>query len=623
MLNNRLLRHILIWVTVSGFFYPMSVRAQAKSTRDTIRQAMKNEMARNLENLRLENLHRPFFISYTIRDVKTTTVTAVLGAIVQAEENRYRNHAVRVMVGDYDLTDENFLDFSGSSYRNTLLQNADELPIENDYNGIRRALWIATDNVYKSASEQYERKKAAIEQQNISEETKRLKDFTESPILSHTEVPRIFSADKTGWEDKAKELSALFKNYYDIYTSQVRISFYEADVFFINSEGTEIVQPLSLAAVQINASTQAVDGEPLTNNASFYGSVPEDIPSLEVMKKAVQSTAEELGALRTAPVFEGSYTGPVLLEGSAVAELFAQRLFTGTNGLLAHRKPMASDTRTDSYIRQTMGETLEEKMNLRILSRDLSIKAMPNLEDFAGEKLIGSYRVDAEGVRINSEILLVENGMLRSLLSNRTPTSIIEQSNGHERPIIGGGYLVSSGLGPSVISVSTSKGKSMKDMKKALLKLAREEGLDYAVHIRKLKPIITGADLRVDPMTWLTQGGGRQRAAELSEPILVYRVFVKDGREELVRSVNLGDVTLSALRHIVSASAQRFVYNTLVPAVGSEEVWYAYALRVSSQGIPSSFIIPHALLFEELDVKNNKRDFSPKLPVVPSPLAKE
>ena len=61
-------------------------------------------------------------------------------------------------------------------------------------------------------------------------------------------------------EKSAKEISNLFRNYPDIYSSQARIYFYRNDVYFTNSEGTETVQPLTLAAVQINASTQAVDG---------------------------------------------------------------------------------------------------------------------------------------------------------------------------------------------------------------------------------------------------------------------------------------------------------------------------------------------------------------------------
>ncbi len=86
------------------------------------------------------------------------------------------------------------------------------------------------------------------------------------------------------------------------------------------------------------------------------------------------------------------------------------------------------------------------------------------------------------------------------------------------------------------------------------------------------------------------------------------QVYVEDGREEPVRSARLGEVSLSTLRHIAAVTKRRFVYNTL-----------ASANRRS--GIPASFIVPEALMLEEIEVKNEKRGYTPKLPVVPPPLA--
>lgn len=159
-------------------------------------------------------------------------------------------------------------------------------------------------------------------------------------------------------------------------------------------------------------------------------------------------------------------------------------------------------------------------------------------------------------------------------------------------------------------------------MKKTLLKLAREEGLEYGILVRKLKSQVTGINRRMDPMAWLTMTGDRREETSLTDPLLVYRIFVKDGREELIRSARLGSVTLSTMRHIMGSAKQRIVYNTLAPAVSGEDVYYSFARSVSTQGVPSTFIVPKALIFEEMDVENEKRDFTPKMPVVVSPLVK-
>lgn len=550
------------------------IQAQNKSTHEIILSAMEDEMARNMEQLQLENLQRPFFISYTIRDAKTMEVTATLGSIVYSDENHFRNLNVRVMVGDYKLNDENFRDTSSRGFQRTLLRGTDRLPLEDDYYGIRRALWIATDRIYKSASEKYERKKAALEQQELSEEEKALEDFSKAPKVKYTEPPRRFIIERSKWQKIAKEISAIFREYPDIYSSQMRIFCYQGDAYFINSEGTEVVRPLTLVYVQINAGTQAIDGEPLNDMISYIVTIPPDLPAIRTMKQDIKKMAERLIMLRSVPVFENSYTGPVMFEDQAVAELVAQRFFARSEGLLGYRKPIMAG-RTHSGSAQSL--SLEDKIGTRILSRDLSIKAVPTMDIFSGVKLIGSYKVDAEGVKPPEEIVLVERGILKTLLSNRTPTTKVKASNGHQRALISRGRFAGSRLSPSVILVTTSDGKAKADMKSELLQLAREEGLEYAIVVRKMM--------------------------SLTSPILVYRVYVEDGKEELIRSAMLGQLTLSSLRRIYAAAREQFLYQ--------------------KGGIPASYIVPQSLIFEELEVEQEKRAYTPKLPVVPSPLLKE
>jgi len=598
-------------------------QAPKNSTREIILQAMRDEMKRNMQRLQMENLQKPFFISFTIRDVKTMAVMATLGAVVRSSEDRFRTHNVRVMVGDYHRTDENFSG-GGGMFRQTLLQGADALPIEDDYNGVRRGLWMATDNVYKSASETYERKKAALEQQTQSEEDKALDDFARAPVIKFSEPARTLTMPRAVWEKNARELAAAFRNYPDIYESQVRVSFYQADVYFLNSEGTETTHPLTLATVQVNASTQANDGEPLDDHALFYATAPENLPPVETMKQAAVKLAEELVALRNAPVFEDSYSGPVMFEGQAAAELLAQRLFTGNNGLLASRRPLRVSEHPMEHPSEHPGqrsaeETLEDKINTRVLSKDLTIKALPKLQLSAGQKLIGTNLVDEEGVQPPEEIILVENGMLKTLLNGRIPTKAVRESNGHSRPIVGMG--ANSSIGPSVIAVTTAAGKAQAEMNNQLLEQAKTAGLDHAIIVRKIKSPNSGAERRFDPMAMLTMmrsGGG----APLSDPLLVYRIWVKDGREELVRSAKLGSLSLSALRRMVSASQEQIAYNTLVGS-GGGGVLFMFGPSFSASGIPASFIVPQALIFEELEVKKAQREFTPKLPVVSSPLKKK
>jgi len=620
--KNFIFSFILIYSFLAISTIPLL--AQNQATRDIIQQAMRDEIKRNINKLRLENLQDPFFISYTIRDARTMEITASLGAIINSNKNHYRNHHVRLMVGDYNLNDENYFDLTGGGFRQTMLRGADRLPLEDNYSGIRRALWIATDNLYKSATESYERKKAALEQQTLSDEDKALADFSKAEVKKHKSPPIEFVMEPDKWERIARELSGIFRDYPDIYSSQLRIFFYQSDVFFTNSEGIESVKPLSLIAVQINASTQAEDGKPLNDHVIYYGSIPGDLPPLKSMKADIIETAKSLIALRSAPVFEDSYTGPVMFSNQATAEFFAQRLFSSASGLFSSRKPVVGDPRAASFLNREGGERLEDRIGRRIISRDITIKALPTMDNFSGKKLIGSYQVDEEGVKPPDEVILVERGVLKTLLSNRIPTKKISKSNGHERPLVGVGTASSNALGPSVINITSTNGMTETELKEELIQLAKDEGLEYGILVRKIKSPISGQMRRLDPMALLTMSRRSQQGPSLTEPILVYRVFVKDGREELVRSVKLGSLSISTLRRMSGASEEQIAYNTVVPsASGPMGGLYSFATPGSNRGIAASFIVPKSLILEELEVENQKRDYTPKLPVVASPLVKK
>ena len=74
---------------------PGYVCAQTAQGRDIIIRAMRDELKRNMDGLVLENMARPFFISYAIHDVKAIEISGCLGAIVSSEEWTTRSSAVR------------------------------------------------------------------------------------------------------------------------------------------------------------------------------------------------------------------------------------------------------------------------------------------------------------------------------------------------------------------------------------------------------------------------------------------------------------------------------------------------------------------------------------------------
>jgi predicted Zn-dependent protease len=582
------------------------------TARDIIYKAMKDELSRNIDELKLENLQKPFFISYTIRDVKVTEIVATLGSIEKSTEEQDRNHLVRVMVGDYQVNDENYLDFGVAGSGSSLISNADKLPLDNNYYSIRRALWIATDNVYKDAAEQFARKLATIKQQVLSQQESECADFTRAEVVRSIEPPREFNIKIADWENIARELSATFSEYPDIFASKVRIYFYRGDEYFINSEGSETIKPLTLAAIQITALTQALDGKNLGDHLLYYQNIPDELPTRKKIVEEIKKMAENLIDLRSAPVFDDYYTGPVLFEGQAVAELFIQRFFSQVNGLLAFRKPLASDKHTQFFLNRNIGETLDKRTGKRIIGKELTIKALPGLKEFAAKDLIGHYRIDAEGVQPSGEVILVENGILKTFLNNRVPTMTVKSSNGHQRSIIGRVSVNQISTGPSVIMVHSSHPVSEKKLKQELLQLAKEEGLEYALIIKKIKSPVDCSDLSLDLSR---QSFGRSPSNEqpVAQPIYLAKININSGKEELVRCADFSGISIAALRQMGGIAKSQVVYNTLAPVnqYGRIDNW---------SGIPASFIVPGMLLLKELEVKTEEREYTSKLPVVSNPL---
>jgi len=99
----------------------------------------------------------------------------------------------------------------------------------------------------------------------------------------------------------------------------------------------------------------------------------------------------------------------------------------------------------------------------------------------------------------------------------------------------------------------------------------------------------------------------------LPAPPQILRVY-PDGREELLRSVTLALPSIGALRDIVAASSEQEAFNLAVMPRPDPA-------RFANMGyVPASFIVPRALLFEELELSKEDAAFKARLPAVPSPL---
>jgi len=601
----------LIIILFAGSFANIFAQDQ---TSDAIKKAMHDEMARSIEKLAIDKLKKPFYIDYTISDAKTLFVSSTLGSIITSLELPYREQDVKVKVGDYQRTNGNFLDMNSMwSY-----SWSEAVTVDNDYYGIRRSLWKDTDKKYKDAAEQYEAKISAINQQNLSEEESSMADFSKAEKVTLNAKSDFTEINRTKWETATRELSSVFKGYSQIFASNVSVYIYKANIYFLNSEGTETIYPFSMAALRINGQTQAEDGEPIYDHLNYYAVSEDLLPSVDIMKKESKIMADRLIEMKNAPMFDDYYAGPVLFEGQAVAQIVMQKMFSGTTSLIAKRKPILSNPKMIRMAGDKIKENpLEARMDKKIISRDITIKATPGVKEFNGTKLLGSFDVDAEGVKPEKELVLIDKGVLKNLLNDRVPTPKVKASNGHKKLILKSGGMT-SGIGPGVIQVETSNPVTKEELKKKLFAAAKEEDLDYAIIVRKFEDINSGIDKKNDGPSFF--GGDAEKKSSISRPLYVYKVNIADGKETLLRTVEFESLSLRSMKRLLGASKEQFVYNTIMKNQNAGRSWWGAKWKLN--GILTSFIVPEYMLFEELDIQTEKRAVTEKLPVVDNPVGK-
>lgn len=570
---------------------------------DIITGAMGTEIQRAMEGLVIEDMLPPSYISYTVSDARTLHVKASLGAIVSSMYLPLRFFDNRVLVGSGGKTNENFIDernmWSYSGYLNYL-------PLSGGADDIRRAMWLPTDSGYKDAITAYKSKMSAIRQQNIPAEEKEVPDFSFMP-KSEIVVPyKNISIDRDYLETLAREISEVFKDFPAIQKSEVNVFVYDGQVFFANSEGTTAQYPFQVAGILASASTQTESGERISDNVFWCSKEPGKLPEAEMMIAGTRVAAEKLTELSvTAPV-EEPYWGPVMFEGQAAAEAFVQKFFSEHDGLIAVRKPLFGSPWIAERMPDSAKENgLEARLGKRIMSRDISIEALPGLTEFGGTELIGSFTVDAEGVTPPEHLMLVENGVLKNLLNDRVPTQKIRDSNGHGRPALSQGGIKTV-TAPGVVKISgVTDEKTLDDdaMKQALIAEAKEQDLEYAYILRKIALKGRGSS-------------SRQKDDEAMKTIEAYRVYVSDGREERVGLAEISGLSVRSFNRIIASSERMQVYNTMLQPVSARLSGWGFGLT----GTPASFIVPQSFILQELDIIKEKQDVIENHPIVGNPV---
>lgn len=506
-----------------------------------------------------------YFIGYTITDTQRAEVSGSNGALLSSSEARNRWLQVSVRTGSYTLDNTHKV----GEQRMPSGGPGTGVPVDNDEQIVRRAIWLETDDQYRAAAE-------ALIKIRSSKEVKADTAEGHAPDFSHEQPhqsiePEVsFTLDRKPWEEKVRAYTRAFRESPDILNSIVTFSALAENSYLTNSEGTKLQSGQIRYRLELFIQGKASDGMNIERYYNFDWVDPKDAPSDKDVQVASATLRKEMEGLVKAPLNEPS-VGPALLTGRAAAVFFHEVFGHRAEG---HRQKDISE-----------GQTFAKKVGEPILPDFLSIVDDPTLKRLGKEDLLGYYRFDDEGVATH-EVVLVDHGVLKNFEMSRSPLEDFPHSNGHGRRQLGATPVSRQGN----LIVKSSKTVTNAQLRTQLIELVKKQNKSYGLLIDDIAGGFTFT------------GRGQPQAFQV-QPLVVYKVFADGRPDELVRGVDIVGTPLAALTKIVATGDTPEVFNGYCGA--------------ESGSVPVSAASP-AILTSELEVQKKQADTDAP-PILPPP----
>lgn len=537
-----------------------SSTASAGAADNLLLATMEKELHRGQAELAKQD-PAPYFTSYDVTDGETMVVIGSQGGVLTATREHRRVADVSMRIGKPDL------DNTHGSERSSGITTG-QLPVQDDPDAIARTLWRLTYEEYRKASKAYTnvKTKAAVRAKEEDESP----DFSVEKPSSYIDKAQTSSLpEQKVWEDLARRYSAAFRRY-PIQESLVYLFADKSRSYRVSTEGTKVVTSDAIFRIMIEGEVTADDGMRLERVETYQSSDPSKFPSQAEIEANVKKIADDLNALRTAPLAE-PYSGPALLSGRAAAVFFHE--------VLGHRIEGQRQRGREE------GQTFTKKVNEKILPDFLSVADDPTLRTLGGTELSGFYRYDDDGMPA-ARVEVVKDGILENFLMGRMPVKNFGNSNGHGRAQAG---KIPVGRQGNLI-VTSSKTVPDAALRARFVDEIKKQGKPYGLYFEDI------------------QGGFTLTTRDLPQafqvlPVMVWRVYADGRPDELVRGVDIVGTPLTVLTQIEATGDTTSVFNGICGA--------------ESGSVPVSAAAP-MILFSDIEVQKRKYgDTRP--PILPPP----
>lgn len=535
---------------------------------DVVMKALDKELERSFAGLKNAEKVPLYYLAYELTDSRYRGMSAKLGALEYDSPQHNATLDVDARVGSMEMDNTHQVK-GANAWANYPQQVNWPVTIEQDEAALRARIWEYTDKAYKQAEESYT--KVKMNKAVTAAEDDPSPDFSAVKPEKFYENVELQDPDLDAWRARLKKHSAVFAAYPFIYDSAVSLSYENEKRWIATSEGTRIKTGSNYIVLSYSLMSRTTDGMDVSRARQYAGDSFDDLPTDEQLSADIARAIEELKVLKDAPVVE-PYSGPAILNARAAAVYFHE--------IIGHRIEGHRQKLEDS------GQTFAKKVGQKVTGDIITLYDDPSLKEFRGRPLRGYYKFDDEGVR-GARASIIEKGVLKGFLMNRTPIRGFGASNGHGRR--SAGLPTVSRMGNTIVEASVTVPYAQ--LRQQLIDECKKQGKPFGLVFDDISGGFTNPG----------RGGGQNFKVL---PLLVRRVYTDGRPDEIVRGVDIVGTPITSLSKVTAAADDYDIFNGTCGAESGQ--------------VPVSAVAP-SLLIAEMEVEKSQKS-QQKPPVLPPPL---
>lgn len=533
-------------------------------------ETLASELAR-VESALAEQDEKAHWIGIGAVTSESLSISAANGATTEPSWRTSRVADIDMRVGTptldstHKIRDAGWFESNDKVSFNLPLDDGDEL-------AIRRAVWRAADDSYRSARKRLFKIRNNLAVKVVSEDSS--DDFSPATIaVARLDVPQM-DLDVDEWRNHLRAASSVFTQFEGVEDSNVSLWAHRTTRTIVTTEGTQLELPQVQFRVSLWAQATATDGMAIQVHRAFDAHTADKLPTIDELLTATKEAGVRVVDLTAAPMIEPT-VAPAILRGRAAAVFFHEVLGHRVEG---HRQKDEDE-----------GQTFTDKVGEAILPRFLNVIDDPTISHINGVDLNGHYSHDDEGVRAQ-RTEIVTKGVLKNFLTSRSPIEATATSNGHGRRQVGHSVVARQGN----LIIEATQTIPYPELRKQLRRELQRQKKPFGFIFEDITGgfTLTG---RVTPNSFAVQTVGAQRVWA-------------DGRpDDLMRGGDLIGTPLTTFNEIMSASDQTATFNG---TCGAESGW-----------VPVSASAPD-ILIRNLEVQRSEKEHD-RPPLLTAPMVNQ